>query len=295
MKTSKYRAIAPSASSMQNQKSQLHCPVKLEPQEETIPNQSPQSSVPHHTPPVDISKPKRKAYYAIKPEFQNFESPAPKRPLPHLTRAVLQELREIWKHDPRVPTIASRYAWAASRNVDATRVHTWFYTRKIKAKKAGTPISNETYDMSLEPFTAPVGKEPIPPSPPPPPSPASYSDMTDVDLSSDDTLVSFGPDCSQDKNRSYVPHRYPIVPALPVVYAPTVTPVTPALAVVPSPSITPASAVIPAQTPSATLEPEEEHAYMRHYDQEPHTPIPEASGLGKQNASCSKYVDRYAL
>ncbi|KAJ8593648.1 hypothetical protein M405DRAFT_714352, partial [Rhizopogon salebrosus TDB-379] len=96
------------------------------------------------------SKPKSKAYYAIKPEHQESKSSTQKAWVPRLSPAVLQELWAIWKSDPRVPTVDSRRAWAASRNTSLTHVHHWFYIRKRKAKKAGKPISNDTYELSLE-------------------------------------------------------------------------------------------------------------------------------------------------
>ncbi|KAG2130868.1 hypothetical protein DEU56DRAFT_704087, partial [Suillus clintonianus] len=69
---------------------------------------------------------------------------------PFLTPAVRDELWAIWQSDPRIPTIASRRAWAASRNVSPMRVDHWFNARKAQAKKVGQPIANETYELSLE-------------------------------------------------------------------------------------------------------------------------------------------------
>ncbi|KAG1727014.1 hypothetical protein EDB19DRAFT_1596807, partial [Suillus lakei] len=103
------------------------------------------SSITHTAPVIDkssISKPKSKAYYAIKSKPREDRSPSPKVPVPHITLAARQELWVIWKSDPRVPTIASRHAWAASRNVSPFRVDHWFGARKSKAKKVGQPISN---------------------------------------------------------------------------------------------------------------------------------------------------------
>ncbi|KAG2034703.1 hypothetical protein BDR03DRAFT_826045, partial [Suillus americanus] len=78
------------------------------------------------------------------------QSPSPKAPFPCITLAARKELWVIWKSDPRVPTVASRHAWAASRNVSALRVDHWFGARKSRAKKLGQPISNDSYELSLE-------------------------------------------------------------------------------------------------------------------------------------------------
>ncbi|KAG2353098.1 hypothetical protein BDR07DRAFT_1256450, partial [Suillus spraguei] len=60
------------------------------------------------------------------------------------------ELWVIWNADPRVPTVASRHAWAVSRNVSPLRVDQWFCSRRSKAKKLGQPISSDAYELSLE-------------------------------------------------------------------------------------------------------------------------------------------------
>ncbi|KAG1736638.1 uncharacterized protein EDB91DRAFT_1012979, partial [Suillus paluster] len=90
------------------------------------------------------------AYYAIKPNLQEVSAPTEKAPIPFLSPAILEELWVIWKSDPRVPTIASRRAWAASRNISPMRIDNWFSLRKAQAKKTRQPISNETYELSLE-------------------------------------------------------------------------------------------------------------------------------------------------
>ncbi|KAG1746390.1 hypothetical protein EDB19DRAFT_1605066, partial [Suillus lakei] len=77
--------------------------------------------------------------------------PTQKAPLPHLTPSDLEELWAIWISDPRIPTRASRHAWAASRNISPVRVDGWFWARKSKAKKVGKPLTNETYALSLVP------------------------------------------------------------------------------------------------------------------------------------------------
>ncbi|KAG0699493.1 hypothetical protein DFH29DRAFT_936300 [Suillus ampliporus] len=193
-KKTQSRNIAPDDPPSSTRKSKLksHRTVKLEAPEVTIHQKS---SVPHPTLAINepsISKPKCKAYYAIKPKLQEV-APSQKAPIPYLSLAVLEELWVIWKSDPRVPTIASRHAWAASRNISPIRVDNWFSVRKGKAKKARQPIANETYELSLEPRVVPVTlgvkRELLSPSP------ACSSDTTDITLPSDDTLVPFGADC----------------------------------------------------------------------------------------------------
>ncbi|KAG2338720.1 hypothetical protein BDR05DRAFT_968867 [Suillus weaverae] len=180
-----------------NPKSKSHRTVKLETQEATIPSQN--SSLP---PAPAINKPRSKAYYAIKSKPQEDRSPSPKATVPYITLAAREELWVIWKSDPRVPTIASRHAWAASRNVSPLRVDQWFCSRKSQAKKLGQPISNDSYELSLEPRAVPVKhevqREPLSPSP-------ACSDKTDINSPSDDTLVSFGAHSSDASPRSSVP------------------------------------------------------------------------------------------
>lgn len=62
----------------------------------------------------------------------------------------LLELRAIWKEDQRVPSAASRRAWAISRNANPTLVNNWFHRRRAAAKRAGKPITRESYELSLE-------------------------------------------------------------------------------------------------------------------------------------------------
>jgi hypothetical protein len=180
--------------------------VKLETEEATIPNRN--SFVLPPAPAINkpsISKPRSKAYYAIKSNPQKDKSPSPKPLVPLLTPTVRKELWVIWKSDPRVPTIASRHAWAASRNISPFRVDQWFGARKSRAKKLGQPISNDTYELSLEPRAIPanleVKRELLSPSP-------SCSEKTDINSLSDDTLFSFdahGSDASYMSSRSSVP------------------------------------------------------------------------------------------
>lgn len=62
----------------------------------------------------------------------------------------LLELRAIWKEDQRVPSVASRRAWAISRNANPTLVNSWFHRRRAAAKRAGEPITLESYELTLE-------------------------------------------------------------------------------------------------------------------------------------------------
>ncbi|KIM51130.1 hypothetical protein SCLCIDRAFT_83355, partial [Scleroderma citrinum Foug A] len=64
--------------------------------------------------------------------------------------AHLLELKAIWNEDKRVPSIASRRAWAISRNANPASVVNWF-SRKIRAAKlAGEPIPQGSYELPLE-------------------------------------------------------------------------------------------------------------------------------------------------
>lgn len=68
---------------------------------------------------------------------------------PILPLHILAELRVIWSLDPRLPSAASRYAWAALRKVDVNRVGTWFLRKKAYAKRLGTLIEGE-YNLALD-------------------------------------------------------------------------------------------------------------------------------------------------
>ncbi|KIK91215.1 hypothetical protein PAXRUDRAFT_642364 [Paxillus rubicundulus Ve08.2h10] len=81
------------------------------------------------------------------------------RPDPHprtrtqhrLSNSILYELWSIWKAHPRVPSVESRRAWANSRSAAPNLVDNWFLRRKACAKKAGEPIREGPYELSLEP------------------------------------------------------------------------------------------------------------------------------------------------
>lgn len=49
-----------------------------------------------------------------------------------------------------VPTLTSRREWSKIRGVQASRISAWFVQRKFNDKKAGKPVSDETYDLSLD-------------------------------------------------------------------------------------------------------------------------------------------------
>jgi hypothetical protein len=82
----------------------------------------------------------------------------------------LQELWDEWKSENRVPTVASRRAWAAARKVSPHHVHSWFSRRKTQANKAGRTLAEGTYVLSVgsppeaRDFVA-VKKEPWPETP----------------------------------------------------------------------------------------------------------------------------------
>jgi hypothetical protein len=87
--------------------------------------------------------------------------PSPKPKFRPLTGIYSNELNAIWANDPRIPTPASRKAWATARGLNPTSVHNWWYRRRPQAKKLKIRIPNETYEME-------VGRVPTPPPTPPP-------------------------------------------------------------------------------------------------------------------------------
>ncbi|EGO22776.1 hypothetical protein SERLADRAFT_471182, partial [Serpula lacrymans var. lacrymans S7.9] len=91
------------------------------------------------------------AYYTAKPS-----SPSHKTAKPYLSSSQLLDLWTIWRYDQRLPSKTSRNAWALSRGADPEKVDTWFYRRKTAARKAGNPLSDETYELPLD---APQEKE----------------------------------------------------------------------------------------------------------------------------------------
>lgn len=69
----------------------------------------------------------------------------------------INELKTIWKLNQRVPSLASRRAWAAARKIYPFLVHRWFASRKSYARQRDQTFSNETYELSVAapvlPFT----------------------------------------------------------------------------------------------------------------------------------------------
>ncbi|KAJ3550480.1 hypothetical protein NMY22_g462 [Coprinellus aureogranulatus] len=78
-----------------------------------------------------------------------------------LTGVYSDELNSIWAKDLRIPSIASRKAWAVARGLNPTSVHNWWYRRRPKAKKLRIRIPSGTYELE-------VGRVPTPPPTPPP-------------------------------------------------------------------------------------------------------------------------------
>jgi hypothetical protein len=70
---------------------------------------------------------------------------------PTIPPHVIFELLTLWSSDPRVPSADSRRKWSALRQVDPLKIGGWFSRKKTAAKKAGNPISEDTYELSLDP------------------------------------------------------------------------------------------------------------------------------------------------
>jgi hypothetical protein len=88
------------------------------------------------------------------------------KPIPTIPPHIVAELLALRSSDPRVPSASSRREWAGLRQVDTSKIGTWFSRRKVAARKAGNPISEDTYELSLDP--------------PPPPS-ATILVLSDID------------------------------------------------------------------------------------------------------------------
>ncbi|KAF6743932.1 hypothetical protein DFP72DRAFT_791550, partial [Ephemerocybe angulata] len=56
-------------------------------------------------------------------------------------------LTAIWELDRRIPSPASRAAWATARGLDAEKVHKWWYRCRVRAKKMGVEIPEGSYEM----------------------------------------------------------------------------------------------------------------------------------------------------
>ncbi|KAF5320620.1 hypothetical protein D9611_013736 [Ephemerocybe angulata] len=73
----------------------------------------------------------------------------PKPPTTTLTPAHFARLSAIWALDRRIPTPASRAAWAAARGLDVEKVHKWWYRCRARAKKMGVEIPGGSYEMDV--------------------------------------------------------------------------------------------------------------------------------------------------
>lgn len=73
------------------------------------------------------------------------------------------ELSVIWENDRRIPSPASRRAWAVARNLNPVNVHSWWYRRKAVAKKLRFRIPKGTYELEVgtPPVVEPVVKAEI--------------------------------------------------------------------------------------------------------------------------------------
>jgi hypothetical protein len=66
-----------------------------------------------------------------------------------LAAAHFSELKSIWGADQRMPTVSSRRSWAAARQLDPLKIHSWFSRKRVAAKKVGLAIPDEMYDMPV--------------------------------------------------------------------------------------------------------------------------------------------------
>lgn len=80
-----------------------------------------------------------------------------------LALAHLDELAKIWDGDRRIPTIASRRAWALARGLKPSTVHSWWSRRKQVARRARQRVPSGTYELPVG--TPPVIKQEEPPAP----------------------------------------------------------------------------------------------------------------------------------
>ncbi|KIM76670.1 hypothetical protein PILCRDRAFT_12555 [Piloderma croceum F 1598] len=99
------------------------------------------------------------------------------KPIPAIPPHVVTELLSLWSSDQRVPSASSRREWSALRQVDPAKIGGWFSRKKAAAKKAGNLISEDMYDLSLDP------------PPPPPPAPT----LTPSDLERKHDILSSSP------------------------------------------------------------------------------------------------------
>ena len=73
----------------------------------------------------------------------------PKKVVQPMTLAHYDELSVIWTADRRIPSAASRRAWALARNLRPDIVNRWWYRRKLVAKKANITIPRDTYELAV--------------------------------------------------------------------------------------------------------------------------------------------------
>ncbi|CAA7266179.1 unnamed protein product [Cyclocybe aegerita] len=64
-------------------------------------------------------------------------------------RVHFEELSSAWEANRRIPTHASRRAWAEARNLDARNVHNWWYRRRKLAKRWRISIPRDQYDIDV--------------------------------------------------------------------------------------------------------------------------------------------------
>lgn len=64
------------------------------------------------------------------------------------------ELGAIWDSDQRIPSAASRRAWALARNLNPTNVHKWWCRQRMLVKKSRSRMPQGTYEL-------PVGTPPV--------------------------------------------------------------------------------------------------------------------------------------
>ncbi|KAF6745831.1 hypothetical protein DFP72DRAFT_1153217 [Ephemerocybe angulata] len=76
-------------------------------------------------------------------------STIPKPPTTTLTPAHFARLSAIWALDRRIPTPASRAAWAAARSLYPEKVHKWWYRCRARAKKMEIEIPEGSYEMEV--------------------------------------------------------------------------------------------------------------------------------------------------
>ncbi|KAF9043354.1 hypothetical protein BJ165DRAFT_1529400 [Panaeolus papilionaceus] len=61
----------------------------------------------------------------------------------------LAELNLIWPANPRIPTIASRRAWCAARNLDPRQVNRWWWKCKQTARTRRIFVPDENYELDV--------------------------------------------------------------------------------------------------------------------------------------------------